>query len=71
LATQAGHYKLLEENISRTLWHKLQQDPFDSPPKVMRIRTKINKWDLLTLKVFAQQRKPQTRQDNPRMGENI
>ena len=28
----------------------MQQDPFDSPPKVMKIRTKINKWDLLNLK---------------------
>ena len=51
--------KLLEENISRTLYDinhsKILLDP---PPREMEIKTKINKWDLMKLKSFAQQRKP-------------
>ena len=31
---------------------------FDSPPRVMEIKTKIYKWDLIKLRAFAQQRKP-------------
>ena len=31
---------------------------FDPPPRVMKIKTKINKLDLIKLKAFAQQRKP-------------
>ena len=38
-------------------------------PRAMEIKTKINKWDLIKLKPFAQQRKPQTKQkDNPQNG---
>ena len=29
----------------------------DLPPKVMEIKTKINKWDLIKLKSFAHQKK--------------
>ena len=29
----------------------------DPPPRVMGIKTKVNKWDLIKLKSFAQQRK--------------
>ena len=49
--------KLLEENIGRTLsdisHSKILYDP---RPTVMKIKAKINKWDLVKLKVFAQQR---------------
>ena len=42
--------KLLEENIRRTLLDinhsKILYDP---PPRVMEIKTKINKWDLIKL----------------------
>ena len=31
---------------------------YDPPPRGVEIKTKINKWDLLNLKAFAQQRKP-------------
>ena len=45
--------KLLEENIGRTLsdinHNKILYDP---PPRVMEIKTKINKWDLIKLKSF-------------------
>ena len=30
---------------------------YDPPPRVMEIKTKVNKWDLIKLKSFAQQRK--------------
>ena len=43
--------KLLEENTGRTLFDinhsKILYDP---PPRVMEIKTKINKWDLMKLK---------------------
>ena len=47
--------KLLEENIGRTLsditHSKILYDP---SPGVMEIKTKINKWDQLSFKAFAQ-----------------
>ena len=46
--------KLLEENIDRTNQSKIRYDP---PPRVMEIKTKVNKWDLIKLKSFPQQRK--------------
>ena len=52
-----GHYKLLEENIGRTLDDINQMKIlYDSPPRVTEIKTKVNKWDLIKLKSFAQQR---------------
>ena len=46
--------KLLEENISRTLFDiYLSKIFFDPPPRVMKIKTKINKWDLIKLKSFC------------------
>ena len=45
--------KFLKENIGRTLYDinhsKILYDP---PPRVMEIKTKINKWDLIKLKSF-------------------
>ena len=50
--------KLLEENIGRTLFDLSHSKIFfDPPPRVMEIKTKISKWDLMKLKAFAQQRK--------------
>ena len=46
--------KLLEENIGKTLsdindrWIL-----YDPPPRVMEIKAKINKWDLIKLKSFC------------------
>ena len=62
--------KLLEENIGRTL-SDINRNKifFDPPPRVIKIKTKINKWDLIKLKSFAQERKPLTKQkDNPQNG---
>ena len=46
--------KLLEENIGRTL-NDINQSKilYDPPPRVMEIKTKVNKWDLLKLKSFC------------------
>ena len=45
--------KPLEENIGRTL-NDIDQSKilYDPPPRVMEIKTKINKWDLIKLKSF-------------------
>ena len=46
--------KLLEENIGKALstinHSKILYDP---PPRVMEIKAKINKWDLIKLKSFC------------------
>ena len=73
LNLRPDRFKLLEENIGRTLLEiNHSKTFFDPPPRVMEIKTKINKWDIMKLKSFAQQRKLQTRQKTTlRMGENI
>ena len=46
--------KLLEENIGRTLYDTNHSKIlFDPPARVMEIKTKINKWDLMKLKSFC------------------
>ena len=51
--------KLLEENIGRTHFDiNHSKIYFNPPPRVMEIKAKINKWDLMKLQTFAQQRKP-------------
>ena len=46
--------KLLEENLGRTLYDIHHSKILsDSPPIVMEIKTKINKWDLMKLKSFC------------------
>ena len=46
--------KLLEENIGKTLSDKNHSKIFyDPPPRVMEIKAKITKWDLIKLKGFA------------------
>ena len=46
--------KLLEENISRTLYDiNHSKILFDPPPREMEIKTKINKWDLMKLRSFC------------------
>ena len=44
---------LLEENIGKTLSDINQSRIlYDPPPRVMEIKAKINKWDLIKLKSF-------------------
>ena len=46
--------KLLEENLGRTLDDTNQSKIFYDPcPRVMEIKTKANKWNLIKLKRFA------------------
>ena len=44
----------MEENIGRTL-DDINQSKilYDPPPTVMEIKTKVNKWDLIKLKIFC------------------
>ena len=45
--------KFFEENIGRTLFDINDNKIFfDPPPRVMEIKTKTNKWDLMKLKSF-------------------
>ena len=46
--------KLLEENIGRTL-NDINQSKilYDPPARVMEIKTKVNRWDLIKLKSFC------------------
>ena len=48
------NYKLLEENIGRTL-NDIDQSKilYDPPPRVREIKTKVNKWDLIKHKCFC------------------
>ena len=46
--------KLLEENISRTLYDiNHSKILFDPPPREMEMKTDINKWNLMKLKSFC------------------
>ena len=46
--------KLLEENIGKTPFDLNHSKIFFDPsPRVMEIKTKINKWDLIKLKSFC------------------
>ena len=46
--------KLLEENIGRT-FDDINQSKilYDPHPRVMEIKTKVNKWDMIKLKSFC------------------
>ena len=46
--------KLLEENIGKTLSDiNLSRILYDPPPRVMEIKAKVNKWDLIKLRNFC------------------
>ena len=46
--------KLFEENIGRSLFDINHSKIFFDPlPRVMKIKTEINKWDLMKLKIFC------------------
>ena len=49
--------KLLEENIGKTLFNiNHSRILYDPPPRILEIKAKINKWDLIKLKASAQQK---------------
>ena len=59
--------KLLEENKGRTFDHINQSKIlYEPPPRVIEIKTKVNKWDLIKLKRNYKQSEKTTL----RMGEN-
>ena len=65
--------KLLEESIGRTLdginQNKILYDP---PPRVMEIKTKVNKWDLIKRKSFCTAKETkQGEKTTLRMGEKL
>ena len=46
--------KLLEENIGKTLSDiNHSRILYDPPPRILEIKTKINKWDLIKIKSFC------------------
>ena len=50
--------KLLEENIGKTLSDiHHSRILYDPPPRVMEIKAKINKWDIIKLKSFCTKKK--------------
>ena len=50
--------KLLEENIGKTLSDiNHSRILYDPPPRILAIKAKIIKWDLIKLKAVTQQRK--------------
>ena len=63
--------KLLEENIGQTLSDINDSNVFSDPPlRVMTIKTKINKWDLIKLQSFCTAKETkQHKKTTHRMGE--
>ena len=63
--------KLLEDNISKTLsdinHSRILSDP---PPRILEIRAKINKWDLIKIKSFCTTKETISKVKAFRMGEN-
>jgi len=54
LNVRPGTLKLLEENIGKTLSDiNHSRILYDPPPRIMEIKAKINKWDLIKLKSFC------------------
>ena len=50
--------KLLEENIGQTLSDiNHSKNLYDPPPRILKIKAKINKWDLIKLKSFCTKKK--------------
>ena len=46
--------KLLEENIGKTLSDRNHSRIlYDPPPRILEIKAKINKWDLIKIKSFC------------------
>ena len=54
LSVRPDTIKLLEENIGQTFSDINHSNIFsDPPPRVMTVKTKINKWDLIKLQSFC------------------
>jgi len=64
--------RLLKENIGRTLTDiNHSRILYDPPPRVVEIKAKINKWDLIKLKSFCTMKETISKGKRAfRMGEN-
>ena len=65
--------KLLEENIGKTLFNiNHSRILYDPPPRILEIKAKINKWDLIKLKssCTTKETNKQSEKAALRMGEN-
>ena len=73
LTVKPDTIKCLKENIGRILFDKNHSNIFlDPPPKVMKIKLKINKWELITLKSFCTAKETINKMKTAhRMGESI
>ena len=50
--------KLLEENIGKTLFDIYHSKIlYDTPPRILEIKAKINKWDLIKIKSLCTTKK--------------
>ena len=65
LNVRPNSVKLLEENIGRTLFDINHSNIFlDLCPRVMEIKIKINKWDLIKLKSFCMAKETITKRND-------
>ena len=53
--------KHLQEYIGKTLWHKLEHFFSSQTPKAKEMKAKVNKYNLIKIKSFAQQSKLSTK----------
>ena len=54
LNIRAETIKLLEDNIGKTLYDiHHSRILYDPPPRILEIKAKINKWDLIKIKSFC------------------
>ena len=62
--------ELLEENIGETLSDINHSNILDQSPRVMTVKTKINKWDLIKCKSFctAKETLGKKKKDKPQNG---
>ena len=64
--------KLLEENIGQTLSDINDSNLFSDPPlRVMTVKTKINKWDLMKLRSFCTAKETLNKMEKHTEGEKI
>ena len=65
--------KHLEENIGRTLNINQSKILYDLHPRVMEIKTKVNKWGLIKLKSFctAKETISKVKRQSSEWGENL
>ena len=70
LNVRPGTIKLLEENIGKTLSDiNHSRILYDPPPRVTKIKTNVNKWDLIKLKALCMAKETISKvKNNPQNG---